>query len=243
MEYEDRTARSKPQSKSSLTHTVKRFVEANTGANFEIRPHELYDKDGHVSAGSIANTSSDFFLQKYKLSSLDVEESDDMPVPEALKLKLEPVGTILLRFRFLENPRRNSTVEQEGRNLEALGTVNKKGDALSHTVSLAQAELTDNVEFSDAASADDKKPIATFPFHYRSLDALQALHVVPCTPDSLDLEDCDEEIIHRSNRADIAALTVVGDNGILGDGDDDIIFVGVGPVPERKKLDRQVPQG
>ncbi|KAF2635880.1 hypothetical protein P280DRAFT_534484 [Massarina eburnea CBS 473.64] len=293
-EYNDRPEES--QSDASTSTTVERFIEAETGVNFEIRykfsrpfpqdrsvsmvvtidgqnideplvrPRELFDKDGHVSAGSITNAGCDFFLQKYQFSPLDITESDGRPIPDAVKHKLEPVGKIQLKFHFLENAHKNPTIVHTSRSIRMLGQVNEKaikGDALSHAVSFAEAEPTDALEFFDADYADNGHPFAIFIFYYRSLAALKDLHIIPRTPELLNFEDCDGITIRNSSIPDIArmfahwkrrnevqqrikqerseSVTVVGDDEIRGDGengDDDVQFV---RAVKRQKHGRQLP--
>lgn len=59
-------------------------------------------------------------------------------MPEHVKQRLEPVGTITLNFYFLENARQNTWLEVERKEIRELGTVSEKavvkGAALSHAV-------------------------------------------------------------------------------------------------------------
>lgn len=84
--------------------TVERYVEAHSGANFEIRfsfqapfpperpvsmivtvdgkdveepvirPFELFDPKGHVCSGPLSKMGSKWFVQKYRFSSLEISE-------------------------------------------------------------------------------------------------------------------------------------------------------------------------
>jgi hypothetical protein len=130
---------------------------------------------------------------------------------------------------------------------------------LNYHYSLDKAEPSDEVEYLDAKYANNGEPFAVFHFYYRSLsklfssgdwgntewsnfsaEALKDLHIIKRTPEPIDLNDCDDEVIETSSleqlrrmviqlkrqeeirqrlkRERSGSVTVVGDDEVVGDG-------------------------
>ncbi|KAF2677304.1 hypothetical protein K458DRAFT_409870 [Lentithecium fluviatile CBS 122367] len=217
-----------------------------------VRPRELHDINGHASEGHITNTQSEFYVQRYTFTPLDIEEADLEPVPEAVK------------FFLLEALRRNKTMEFQEKDVEDLSTVSEKavkGKVLFHAFNLAAAKPTKALDIFDAEYADGGEPFATFYFHYRSHGALKDLHVIPSTPDPVDLEDCNDDTFQSAGRTQLqcmfapwkckdelrrrmkrersSSVTVVDDDDV-GDKNNDVIFVRTGRDLKRAKLPPQL---
>ncbi|KAJ4294599.1 hypothetical protein N0V90_008290 [Kalmusia sp. IMI 367209] len=207
-----------------------------------IRTDELYNTDGHRSTGPISNVNKAFYKQKYRFKEVNIKEGEPGPGVEAQKAKLAQSGTISLNFFWIKSICLNESFQAAAKILEDPGTIHEKalkGNALSHTLSLAEPEPTEELDFFDAEYADNGEPFAAFHFHYRSLKALQDLHIIKRTPEPLDLLECNDEIFQTSSSEELRRMfahwkrqevirrrlkrersesaTVIGDDEFLGD--------------------------
>ncbi|KAF1937305.1 hypothetical protein EJ02DRAFT_458833, partial [Clathrospora elynae] len=174
-----------------------------------IRANELYNPQGHVSAGAISNDGEKWGLQKYYFAPIRIRECTFAPIPEDLKKKLQPVGIITCELYFLDNAQRNQQIRFARKELEKLETVNEKaikGESLSHQAILGDTEPTEEIEYFNADYADGGEPFATFHFYYRSLDALKDLHIIERTPDPVDLLNGDDSVLGQLNREQLEAI-------------------------------------
>ncbi|KAI8934334.1 hypothetical protein NX059_009070 [Plenodomus lindquistii] len=155
-----------------------------------IRPHELFKKKTHISAGPIS------------------DDHDDTASPELSK-QLESVGTITVMFYFLKNVRLNRVSQSPRKTIktfDALSEKDVKGASLSHQAILGKPKQVEQVEYLNAEHDDEGRPFATFLFYYRSLEALKDLHVVERTPDPIDLLDSDDGALAQMDREQLQAI-------------------------------------
>ncbi|KAJ4357900.1 uncharacterized protein N0V89_002477 [Didymosphaeria variabile] len=235
-----------------------------------IRQAEIYDQEGHVSEGPISNTRKEFRRQKYRFAELDITAGEDVPAAsvKAQKKRLADTGTISLHMYQIQTTRLNKSFEITERKVQDPGTVHEKalkGGALSHTMSLENAEATDEIEYFDAEYAKNGEAFAVFHFYYRSLKALKDLHVVKHTPEPKGLIDCDDDVLQSSSpealrrmvahwrreedirqrlkRERSESVTVVGDDEVLvSNADNDVEVLGAIDLRKQRRNRRKLTQ-
>ncbi|KAL5403580.1 hypothetical protein PMIN06_009681 [Paraphaeosphaeria minitans] len=136
------------------------------------RQSELYEKEGHVSKGPISKAGENFWQQKYRFAKLDIKEEVPTAEINVQKEQLVNTGTISLHFYHIETPSPNKNFQIAERDVPDPGPVHEKalkGGALSHTLSLDEAEPSEEIEYLDAEYVDNGEAFAVFHFYYRSL--------------------------------------------------------------------------
>ncbi|KAH9876224.1 hypothetical protein J1614_004103 [Plenodomus biglobosus] len=174
-----------------------------------IRPCELFQSSGHVSAGPITNRYGTWTVQPYRFSPLCIRKGKTDQVSEELAQKRQSIGVITCRFYFLKSLKRNHHARSMRKGTENRSEVSGKavkGEALSHQTILGRISSTNAVEYFDVEYTDHGEPFATFNFYYRSLAALKDLQIVKRTPDPIDALNDDEGALAQLNREQLPAI-------------------------------------
>ncbi|KAF2635879.1 hypothetical protein P280DRAFT_473522 [Massarina eburnea CBS 473.64] len=161
------------------------------------------------------------FSQKFCFSELVIDESHASSANKSLLKSLKCLGEITVKTYKVKNVRQ-SDKEKRKPHMQNVGNISEKalkGRALSHSARLSAPVATTRVSKALAYDyvAADKQPSATFKFKYRSQAALQALMIIPRSPNPIPLEERDieslspeemRELLKRQKERDGAAPKV-----------------------------------
>ncbi|CAI6333665.1 unnamed protein product [Periconia digitata] len=181
-------------------------VDDNLRENKIIWAKYLYSPQGFSIDGVNYHVNSRAYLKPFRFSVLKSVEDSGEPLTEDDVRKLQSVGIITVELLFIDRVVPNSAKPQDILvEKKALGTYNEKaakGNVISHAASEAQS-TQEYDRISGIQYVDSNIPFATFHFHYRSLEALKSLDIVPRTPDPPNLMDVDEEHLQTLDRTDL----------------------------------------
>ncbi|ETI22681.1 hypothetical protein G647_06757 [Cladophialophora carrionii CBS 160.54] len=166
---------------------------------------EEYQKSGAFSSvdeGDMSTCGSETNLHRFYWAPLST--TDDNPKVTVAELKAEygSKGTIRVdvwrRQRLPSIPHDRATPAISSDIPERA----LKGRAVEVGVSFRNAKQIAKVNFIYSKPVD-KEPLATFVFFYRSKNALQALDLIPRTPEPVPLEERDEETLNPAEMLEL----------------------------------------
>jgi hypothetical protein len=205
-----------PADESPSPMIVVKYIEAQTGTDFNIRysfkpPFHQHnhimvvfnidgkERDDHLrrmndgdSGGSIGErvyTPSGSTLSRYYFSEIDVAEDSNVLLSPRLAQAFAPIGTI--RVIFLWAPSIHVVDSETSTSSRAkssdLGELPQKSVLSDARSHQTNLRAPENIRTPAAFATPGRTPFAVFEFKYRSLRALRALELVPEEP--LEPED------------------------------------------------------
>ncbi|PVI02425.1 hypothetical protein DM02DRAFT_589586 [Periconia macrospinosa] len=181
--------------------SARLFVDGQQLSSKTMLTQGVVDQDGerYSIQGAPSYVNSVPALQEFRFSSLKSTESGDEPITEDMIRDLRSIGTISVQLRAQN--RLDTSVEKP--TIETYNEKAAKGNVISHMVGLGPAKAIEGYKISHpkfwgrkarftTVYEKDEKPFLVFDFHYRSLDALKSLHIIPRTAEPvvpMDIEN------------------------------------------------------
>ncbi|KAL1623680.1 hypothetical protein SLS56_008129 [Neofusicoccum ribis] len=155
---------------------------------------ERLGPSGYVTSLGAARSKRDgkWIQQSFSFAALNVDEDNRDIHKKGLAESVQSLGEISVRlWRVRKTAGVNGSNEELS--FHALGSVPEKalkGRGVSHQATLGTAQAIEPLSSVGTTYIDSRKePFAVFNFRYRSRAALQALNMIPRSPEPVPLED------------------------------------------------------